>query len=723
MLITSNNELLPNLELQSIIVGQNRQAQKSLVLSLNDISNLYLEVELSIIPKLTELDQFITDEEYYKYLLINVEIPEILVFERRSIDLNNSDNVDVINKKIKFNTIPKLDSFSLKISQKFDFDKLVNDNPVLAKNRALLQLLKDTYGTELNIQLPVLNDKKIVKLSKSSVTKDNSVTLVGELSQIIDNRIIDGLNFDSVEFNDLSTQLTSDLNVFLDNFYQSHNNENLNTFIVIDYGKFVRNTNFFKFAPIQEFDLIIKIENNNKLIDLINVKNQDSTFTFISMNNVSSVHNRDNNRMIFSFKESITDQPTRFTNNYKITLTSRDLSFTKFYDKVTNTGTFIDLRNSYNQIKNLIYVSAKATDSKSATYFLNPKTQRFTSSFIKFYSQKESFYNSQPEYKIDVNVKNFLSKLLNDVYNKFNVNQLTSEQIDLVSNMLDLRNSTYDLWQRVFVTFDSFFNNLESYLYSKITTPSTTIVREFKNIKIVKHDSYYSLTNNQTFENYANYAVEQVNNLFVSSGSYGIVNCFTANKNSYLITNNNEIKFDSEIYNSVNTYVNNLSSIRDSNFIQSNLFGATNLEKYGVSIDLLERTKEKATKIIQQSVGTITNKVPVVSNNLLKRKQLNNLSDNFKKIITNKNELNLSILKGKNKETLVNTDVFPSIVFSRFNLLNNSWQIIENVDTLQNNDLVKFEIDQVPDIFVGNKIKIEQIGLVNNYFIVTGVTR
>jgi hypothetical protein len=260
-------------------------------------------------------------------------------------------------------------------------------------------------------------------------------------------------------------------------------------------------------------------------------------------------------------------------------------------------------------------------------------------------------------------------------------------------------------------------------LYSKITTPSTTIVREFKNIKIVKHDSYYSLTNNQTFENYANYAVEQVNNLFVSSGSYGIINCFTTNTNTYLITNNNEIKFDSEIYNSVNTYVNNLSSIRDSNFIQSNLFGATNLEKYGVSIDLLERTKEKATKIIQQSVGTITNKVPVVSNSLLKTKQLNNLNDNFKKIIINKNELNLSILKGINKETLINTDVFPSIAFSRFNLLNNSWQIIENVDTLQNNDLVKFEIDQVPDIFIGNKIKIEQIGLVNNYFIVTGVTR
>jgi len=723
MLITSNNELLPNLELQSIIVGQNRQVQKSLVSSLNDTSNLYLEVELSIIPKLTELDQFITDEEYYKYLVINVEIPEISVFGKRSIDLNNADNVDVINKKIKFNTIPRLDSFSLKISQKFDFDKLVNDNPVLAKNRSLLLLLKQTYGTELNLQLPVLNDKKIAKLSKSSITKDSSVTLVGDLSQIIDNRIIDGLNFDSVEFNDLSTQLTSDLNVFLDNFYQSHNNENLNTFVVIDYGKFIRNTNFFKFAPIQEFDLIIKIENNNKLIDLINVKNQDNTFAFTSMNNVSSVHNRNNNRMIFSFKESIVDQPTRFINNYKITLTSRDLSFTKFYDKVTNTGTFIDLRNSYNQIKNLIYVSAKATDSKSATYFLNPKTQRFTSSFIKFYSQKESFYNSQPEYKIDVNVKNFLSKLLNDVYNKFNVNQLTSEQIDLVSSMLDLRNSTYDLWQRVFITFDSFFNNLESYLYSKLVTPSTTIVREFKNKKIVKHDSYYSLTNNQTFENYANYAVEQVNNLFVSSGSYGIVNCFTANKNTYLITNNNEIKFDSEIYNSVNTYVNNLSSIRDSNFIQSNLFGATNLEKYGVSIDLLERTKEKATKIIQQSVGTITNKVPVVSNNLLKTKQLNNLSDNFKKIVTNKNELNLSILKGTNKETLINTDVFPSIVFSRFNLLNNSWQIVENVDTLQNNDLVKFEVDQVPDIFVGNKIKIEQIGLVNNYFIVTGVTR
>jgi len=723
MLITSNNELLPNLELQSIIVGQNRQVQKSFVSSLNDTSNLYLEVELSVIPKLTELDQFITDEEYYKYLVINVEIPEISVFGKRSIDLNNVDNVDVINKKIKFNAIPRLDSFSLKISQKFDFDKLVNDNPVLAKNRSLLLLLKQTYGTELNLQLPVLNDKKIAKLSKSSITKDSTVTLVGDLSQIIDNRIIDGLNFDSVEFNDLSTQLTSDLNVFLDNFYQSHNNENLNTFIVIDYGKFVRNTNFFKFAPTKEFDLIIKIENNNKLIDLINVKNQDSTFTFISMNNVSSVHNRDNNRIIFSFKESITDQPTRFTNNYKITLTSKDVSFTNFYNRITNTGTFIDLRNSYNQIKNLIYVSAKATDSKSSTYFLNPKTQRFTSSFIKFYSQKELFYNSQPEYKIDVNVKNFLSKLLNNVYNKFNVNQLTSEQIDLVSSMLDLRNSTYDLWQRVFITFDSFFNNLESYLYSKITTPSTTIVREFKNKKIVKHDSYYSLTNNQTFESYANYAVEQINNLFVSSGSYGVMNCFTANKNTYLITNNNEIKFDSEIYNSVNTYVNNLSSIRDSNFIQSNLFGVTNLEKYGVSIDLLERTKQKATKIVQQSVGTITNKVPVVSNNLLKRKQLNNLSDNFKKIVTNKNELNLSILKGTNKETLVNTDVFPSIVFSRFNLLNNSWQIVENVDTLHNNDLVKFEIDQVPDIFVGNKIKIEQIGLVNNYFIVTGVTR
>jgi hypothetical protein len=179
-IIKTENELLPQLKITSLLLGQGQTNNSNLVSVLEDTSNLYLEVNVETINNITSLDEIIQDNEYYKYIQISVSIEpqQLSTTPIRKKLLNSSGQINLQNKFVLKEI--NVDNFSLKIEQSFDFDSFASDNKISLEQK---QLLINVYGATQSIIYPILLDKKIVKLF------DN-----GETSIVVDKRFLDGLD-------------------------------------------------------------------------------------------------------------------------------------------------------------------------------------------------------------------------------------------------------------------------------------------------------------------------------------------------------------------------------------------------------------------------------------------------------------------------------------------------------------------------------------------------
>ena len=131
------------------------------------------------------------------------------------------------------------------------------------------------------------------------------------------------------------------------------------------------------------------------------------------------------------------------TSTYKLSVTNKDKTFINFYNRENNTGEFVDLRNSYDQLKNVINFATTRMDGTKNIYYLDPVTLKFQQDFVLFYQQKENYYNSTfNSFRININVRQFLTSIFR-MYNKFSNNIITEEQIQDVVNLLVLENTTY----------------------------------------------------------------------------------------------------------------------------------------------------------------------------------------------------------------------------------------------------------------------------------------
>jgi hypothetical protein len=81
----------------------------------------------------------------------------------------------------------------------------------------------------------------------------------------------------------------------------------------------------------------------------------------------------------------------------------------------------------------------------------------------------------------------------------------------------------------------------------------------------------------------------------------------------------------------------------------------------------------------------------------------------------------LGLSSGKIVDTLSLNSLFPKLTFNKFNYDLNKWELITDLATIKNNDLIKLEPLQEPEIFAINDVGIEQIDLANTYFIIDGV--
>ena len=708
-IIKTENELLPQLKIISLLLGQGQTNNSNLVSVLEDISNLYLEVNVETINNITSLDEIIQDNEYYKYIQISVSLePQPLSTTPITKNLLNSSGQINLQNKFVLKEI-NVDTFSLKIEQSFDFDLFASDNKISSEQK---QLLINVYGATQSIIYPILLDKKIVKLF------DN-----GETSVVVDKRFLDGL--DTLQEN-LQLKNNENINLYTSyfgqNFYQTHNNINLTSFIIFDYQSFLRETSYFTENALEDYSYTIEIIKNNNLIDVVSVSFTNNNISFISKKSVSVLHNFQS-KLLFSVNESMNSLGTNTTSTYELNVTNKDKTFINFYNRLTNTGEFVDIRNSYDQLKNVINFATTRMDQTKSIYYLDPVTLKFQEDFVLFYQQKENYYNSTfNSFRININVVEFLTSIFR-LYNKFSNNIITEEQIQDVVNLLVLQNTTYDLWQRMFNTLDKLFSTLENFLYDITIAPSTRRSKTFTT-ETTRSNYYYSLSNFNTYNLFPKFSYEQVSNSYLQNESAGLVNYFTFKTVTY--KNESDIQFDSQTYNAINAYLNTKLKVNNNQISNSSLLGFTNLEQFAVDVveqdeQLLLETKNNPIKFnTLLNPNTITKKSKT-SNNYLKLDRLNDLDNSTKNTISNTNKMLLGLSSAKIIDTLSLSSLFPKITFNRFNYDLNTFQLVQDLATLKNNDLIKLELFEEPEIFAINNVGIEQIDLVNTYFIIDGV--
>jgi len=703
-IIKTENELLPQLKITSLLLGQGETNNSNLVSVLEDTNNLYLEVNVETINNVTSLDQIVQDNEYYKYIQISVSVepqPVSTTPIRKNL-LNSSGEINLQNKFVLKNI--NSDTFSLKIEQSFDFDSFASDNKISLEQK---QLLINVYGQTQSITYPILLNKKIIK------TFDN-----GENSILIDKRFLDGLDVfqDNLQFNKIERTNTS---YFGDNFYQTHNNQNLTSFIIFDYESFLRETSFFTENALQNYSYTIEVVKNNSIVDVISVSFDSNTVSFFSKKSVSVLH-KTNPSLFISVNEQMDSLSETTTNTYKLNVTNKDKTFINFYNRLDNTGEFVDLRNSYDQLKNVIKFATTRMDQTKNIYYLDPVTLKFQEDFILFYQQKENYFNSTfNSFKINININEFITSIFR-VYNKFSNNTITQEQIEDVVNLLVLQNTTYDLWQRMFNTLDKLFSTLENFLYNITITPSITRSKSFIK-KVTKSNYYYSISNFNSYDLFPKVSYEQVSNSYLQNEPSGLAQFFTFKTVTY--KNENNIQFDSPTYNAINAYLNTKLKINSKQISDSSLLGFTNLEPFGVDVIEQDQQAEANNPIKSNSLlnPISTAKNSKTSNNYLNLNKIKDLDNNTKFAISNTNKMLLGLSSGKITDTLSLNSLFPKLAFSRFNYSLNRFELIEDLSTLINNDLIKLEVIQEPEIFSTNNVGIEQIDLVNTYFIIDGV--
>lgn len=708
-IIKTENQLLPQLKITSLLLGQGQTNNSNLVNVLEDISNLYLEVNVETINNITSLDEIIQDNEYYKYIQISVSIepqqPSTTPITKNL--LNSSGQINLQNKFVLKDI--NVDTFSLKIEQSFDFDSFVSDNKISSEQK---QLLINVYGATQSITYPILLDKKIIKKF------DN-----GEISIVVDKRFLDGLDTlqENLQLkNNESTNLYT--SYFGQNFYQTHNNTNLTSFIVFDYQSFLRETSYFTENALQDYSYTIEITKDNNLIDVVSVSFANNNISFISKKSVSVLHNYES-KLLLSVNESMNSLGTNTTNTYQLNVTNKDKTFINFYNRLTNTGEFVDIRNSYDQLKNVINFATTRMDQTKSIYYLDPITLKFQEDFILFYQQKENYYNSTfNSSRININISEFLISIFR-MYNKFSNNIITEEQIQDVVNLLVLQNTTYDLWQRMFNTLDKLFSTLENFLYDITVAPSVRRSKIFTT-ETTRSNYYYSLSNFNTYNLFPKFSYDQVSNSYLQNESSGLANYFTFKTVTY--KNENDIQFDSQTYNAINAYLNTKLKVNNNQISNSSLLGFTNLEQFAVEVveqdeQLLLETKNNPIKFNTLLNPNTVTKKSKTSNNYLKLDRLNDLDNNTKNTISNTNKMLLGLSSAKIVDTLSLNSLFPKLTFSKFNYNSDRWELIVELSTIKNNDLIKIEIIQEPEIFAINNVGIEQIDLVNTYFIIDGV--
>jgi hypothetical protein len=693
---TTTNELLPNIAITNLVLGQPQNQNNNILQSLEDIKDLTLDVSFAVTSKITNLDNQIKDDEYYKYIKVVCRIKS-----QNEESLSQSINLLKENKQISLNNTFRFqninyETFSVYIEEQFDFDKFAIDNNVRPEQ---LEFLKLTYNSQTeSILYPILEDKKIVR-----IFDDENQTK----SIVVDKRLVDGLE----RFDAKILQRPETTNNYLQ-IFPTHNNKNLTYFIIFDIFQFVRDTSYFIPESTNDYTVFLDISDEYGVLDTISIT-EDS---FTSKQSVSILHTKQD-KIVLSINKNIEKQGKNFTHSLNVKITNKDKSFINFYDRSTNTGEFFNLMFTYEIIKNIFALGNFYTNQKDPVFYLNTVTNKYTNQFENFYKNKTEYY----KLNYDLNIDHFIKSTISKLYNKFSDVPITITEADSIVESLKFENTTYDVWQKLFFIFDKLFAKINNLLYYTAITPTKSIIKS-TTYEIKKSNMFFSLSENYDYDIFPVTLYADIKRNFKSEVTTSIANYFIRNDVAHSIEET--IKYGDETYNAIFAYSNTKLAL-NSNASFANIIEFTNLEQFGLAVEYSNAnvvlTNEDNTIKSKSNFGVPTNiKVPNVNVKTTSISSLNNLNDNNRRIIEVKNSFIMSSLNGNTLSTPNSNTISPTLLFRKFDLNAFTWNIVTDVNQIQNNDLLEIAIYDPPQLFTLSKIPSEKIDLVNTYFIVNG---
>lgn len=691
---TTNNELLPIININNIFIGQN-DTTSTIIDTLLDSSNLYLTTNFDILQLVSDLDQIISDVEYYKYVRFAVEVlNESSILQQYVFYLNNEVYEQIINKQFTFNNLNS-NYLDLKISATLDFNKFSSEYPLTAEQ---FIFVNQFFSQSRSITYPILRNSLPVQQFD-----DLSFSIVK------DYRLVDGLSTYEPEI----IKSENDQKYLNDIFYVTNTNDKYFAFVTFEYKKFLVNNSFIIADAELDYEIDINIFDNDKLIDTVKFTNN----SFTSLNNISTLQTKTNENVVLSFYGSIINEPDEFLKLFTIQLVNHDKTLIKFKNTFDNTGKYYDVLNQFTQIKNTILLASNYSDINFKPYYLSNINNMFTQEFINFYNEQIEFFK---QYNIDITTQNFIRNFVTLIYNKFTKIPISISNLTNIVDILNLQTSSYDVWLKAIIIFEQIFNKIEALLINDVAQiPYYIYQKQYNDIKFEKNYAFYSLTDEYEYDKYSIVTLNKIQNNFTNG--YTVASYFTDNN---IVTEiSSTVAVDSEIYNKIFSYSNYKKSFSSKSTSKNNILSFTNLEEYGVTIEYQKTNVLSTNQIKNKSTDyptsneSLANK-KAVSNTFISTKDFSNLDSSQLKSIDTKNVLLASILGGKNIKNNVQKDyVAPKIKLSKFNLISNQWQEILVVEDLKDQDFVKAELIESPTLVTISGVSQEKIDFINTYFI------
>lgn len=681
----------------------NELLPKTFITSLS-VDNTTLSVGISVEPRTTNLDRYFTDTEYLKYLKVGIELEGApkLIIDVDQLPLN-------IEKTISVNTQQAL---NLTILIGFDITSFARDNRLTDTQK---NLLLNLYGRTNLFIYPLLNEEGDLITQLTDVDGQIVSTIAADVRAIT--------FFENLYLEYQTIEKQND--IYFDIIGSSYDQNKINNFINFDYGKFLSNNSYFKEENYRNFDIQINITNDNVILDTIDVVYQTaSQIKFTSKNKISTLIKQQNKLIHFHFSDHYDNNSTYINKNYNFQVVYVDKTYTNFYNPYDSTGYFIDVLNSYSQLKNIIDVANRFSSYNinppdTNPLYLNLNNNKFTSLFLDFYANRIEYYK---EFNIDIVIPTLMLNIIT-IINKFLSTELdVEEEANKLTNALNLSNCKITTYYEFFKVCDKIFNKIQ-YILSQYGTPTTFYTKNYSFSTPISNAFYsiggykettiptISLNNFKQFLNFEPTILKMPKLFYYYGEEYTI---------------DTTLDFDTELYNYILEYVDskngNRQLIKIPEATSDNFF-----QKYGTTYDISDAIKSTQTNLLLQSkkntlFSNVTNPTYLTSvpPQRLKIGDIQNLNKDEKVTITDTNKLKLSLLIGETRDKPTMQFITPKLSFMYYDYnIEGNWVMIDNSTIISPNMLIKISITDIIDtIFSLNLIPQEKIDLISNYFII-----
>lgn len=522
---TTNNEILPQLTIQNLILDNYDIVKTNNLRSLNLVSTSaktnYLNFTFDVSSTLTNLDSIIKDYEYLEYIKFLI-IPTTTPEEQKLIETIKLQSLSRL--LISNLTKSSLRTLTLTASEYCDAEitkRILNTNNEQALNDNNFNFTLHNSFEDLQILNNYLTLNVFVYFDVFSFCVDNKIqsqinfvnqyfgdqqhhifyiltNTQPQTTQIIegvlsDYRVIKSMALPTLSIGSKTSFIEEDNTEknfsYLEGLYQSNSYKGkVYNYVIFDYDLFIKTNTIVDDVQqgLEGSQLTIKV--SRKTIDTKdNYSIQEmETATLFDKRIVQTVNNSmlayplENKVLLCLIDDSTPQQVNNTKYQYIFEIIYKDKLIFKLYNSVNQTGLFFDATKIINKFEVLTNFALQKIDSGKGSYV--NKYGKYTEEFFNT-SQFDSLRPTNKEIEYLFTIANYFIKDKNEKFTNIN----------FYVESLDFRKATLDLHLIFLKNIKTIFGDIEK-LLSNQSLSIFTYLKEF-NAEFEKNDMYYSLSN------------------------------------------------------------------------------------------------------------------------------------------------------------------------------------------------------------------------------------